>query len=599
MGVGQVQGKTIGVSPDVTHRAKLCPGMGKSCRNSLDAASWFLTNRSWTSKVKPYKDSVTVTQDTTNEVLASPFVTTIVESPGASKEVSRYVSSRQKPHPLLRDLAFSMASEFSVLVAGVVLVSLVGRLLGPVALGEFLLVRRVSAWLVTGVLLGMANALPRYVAYGAKKPAGERRAYFLAAAGCLLGSTILVGLILYLGRQSFARWLFGDTKLASLVLPLCLLLAGLAAQTAVYGYFRGMMTFRRANAIQVFHFAIVPVVAVLLLYPTRSVALILDLTGGATVVVAILFASPIIRELAQNPLPKLRPYAAELLRYGVGRVPGYFGSSALFALGPMIAAHYVPMTQVGYLLLGSNLLMVLGYTAAPLSMVLLSKFSMMLGQNRLQEVRSSVGHLMGAALDLSVFASIQLVVFADTLVQIWVGPKFVGAVLIVRLLTLAVPPYLFYMALRSSIDAISIKPLNTGNVLVAVVTYLVLTGVTLKFVPASSLLEGIAGSLVVALIILGMLTARTFRELYSLGIPWRRFTPSLLAAVILGAASFGFRWVQGFHEAPIMAALFGLLVSGVFFIVLLRLGSPWLEFAWHMAFPNWRLAWSAYERRPA
>ncbi|MBZ5513936.1 MAG: lipopolysaccharide biosynthesis protein [Acidobacteriia bacterium] len=520
----------------------------------------------------------------------SPFVTTMVVPRGAPTEAFSALPARRKPHPLVRDLAFSVASEFSVLAAGVLIVSLVGRLLGPVALGEFLLLRRVSAWLVTGTLLGMANALPRYVAHAVKKPAEERRAYFLAGSACLLASTIGVGLVLYSGRQSFARWLFGDASLANLILPLCLLLAGLAAQTAVYGYFRGTMTFRRANAIQVFHFAVIPVVAVILLYPTRSVALILNVTGGATIVAAAIFAAPIIRELAHNRLPRLRPYAVELLKYGVGRVPGYFGSTALFALGPMIAAHFVSMTEVGYLLVGSNLLVVLGYTVGPLSVVLLSKFSVMLGQNRKAEVRASLAHLMGATLDLSVFATLQLVVFADPLVRLWVGSKFVEAIPVVRLLTLAVPPYLFYMALRSSIDAISVKPLNTGNVLVAIVIYLGLTAVTLKFLPVHSLLEGIAGSLVVALVALGILTARTFKELYELSIPWRRCGPSLLAAFALGVASLLFRWILGFHESPVLAVSFGLVVSGVFVGLLMKLGSPWLGFVWKMAFSGVKLA---------
>src|SRR5206468_8338439 len=80
--------------------------------------------------------------------------------------------------------------------------------------------------------------------------------------------------------------------------------------------------------------------------------------------------------LSRAPLSStLFPYTTLFRsRYGVGRVPGDFGQAALFALGPLMATHYLPLTEVAYLLLGSNFLLVMGYTAGPLTVVLLSKF---------------------------------------------------------------------------------------------------------------------------------------------------------------------------------------------------------------------------------
>ena len=582
----------------MTHRAKLYSLDTESDEISPAAGFLVLRQPPQGARAKMHRDSA-MSKDVPNEALLSALSAPIMKPAEASNEASKPVGSRTKFHPLLRDLTLTMATEFSVLAAGLVLVSLFGRLLGPVALGEFLLLRRVAAWLLAGVLLGMGNALPRYIAICVKKPQGERNAYFLAGTSCLMGFTVCVGVALYVGRQYFATWLFGDAHLAGLILPLGLMLAGLAAQTAAFSYYRGILAMKRANAIQLFHFAIIPIGVVVLLYPAHSVALIVGVAGALTVVAAALFARPIFRELARNPLPKLRPYAAELLRYGVGRVPGDFGQAALFALGPLMATHYLPLTQVAYLLLGSNFLLVMGYTAGPLTVVLLSKFSMMLGQNRLAEVRESLEHLVRAVLDISVFVSLQLVVFADVLVRVWVGPRFLPGISIIRLLILAIPPYLFYMALRSSIDAVTVKPRNAGNVMAALVIYLALTAVTLKALPANFLLEGIAGALVVALSVLGMLTARTFRDLYNLSVPWGKCAPSLLAAALMGAASFAFRRIQPDAHESLLTFLWELLASGLFLVALGRLGSPWLGFVWEKAFPGRRLAWFAYKRRAA
>lgn len=493
-------------------------------------------------------------------------------------------------HPLLRDLVLTMATELSILIAGLALVSLFGRLLGPVALGEFLLVRRITSWLINGALLGMGNAIPRYVAYSVKKPEADRRGYFVAGLICLLTCAAGVEIVFCFWRRSLAHWLFGSTQFTYLILPLGLLFAGLAAQTAIYGYYRGVLEMKRANAIQLFHFAIIPLGAVALLYRTQSVALILDVTGALTLVAAAIFAWPICRDIAHERLGRIKPHAMELLRYGIGRVPGTFGSDALLSLGPLIATHYVSMAKVGYLLLGASFLMVMGYTTGPVGVLLLSKLSAMVGQNRMAEARSSLMHLVGAILDVSVFAAFQLVVFADVLIRAWVGTRFLEALTVTRLLILAIPPFLFYMTLRSCIDAASIKPWNTGNVLISLAIFGVLITGTIKLMPVNFLLDGFAGSLVVALLVLGFLTARTFRRLYSLTFPWREYIPPVMAGIFLGLLSYGMRRLLGFHDSYFLPAIFELLIVASFLGILVKLNSPWLRFLWHMSFSGSKLA---------
>jgi len=399
------------------------------------------------------------------------------------------------------------------------------------------------------------------------------------------------GAILYLGRHTFGRLLFGNAELAGLILPLVLYLEGMAAQTAVYGYYRGILAMGRANAIQFFHFALIPVVVVALLYRTRSIPLIIGLTGILTVLAALLFAWPILHQLAAEKLPNLKPFAAEMLRYGISRVPGDFGAAALFALGPVVAAHYLPMKQVSYLLLGSSMLLIAGYTAGPLSTVLLSKFSMMLGQNQMAEVRKSLSYMMAAVIELSLFMALELIVFSDALVRLWVGPQYSPAITLVRLLILAIPPYLYFMALRSGIDAMTVKPLNAMNVLIALAFYVGALAAVLNITPSAYLLDAIALSMVASLVLLGMLTARTFRKLYSLRIPWAQCLPALAIGLLSGGLCLAGRWVLGSKEGFVECSLMMVLSSSLFVVSLSKLRTPWFGFVWNNAFPKRKTDW--------
>ncbi len=494
--------------------------------------------------------------------------------------------SRVRWHPFFRDLGMTAATEFTILLTNLLLVSLFGRLLGAVALAEYLLLRRVVAGLQQPTQLGLGLALPRYVAHTVNRPGGEREAYFLAALSCLIGPTICLGLVLGAARQAFARWLFGNAQMTHLILPLFLWLVGLAAQVAVYGYYRGCLAMGRANALQLCNMVLVPLLAVTLLFRTRSVAVLMSVVSLSMIFFSGLFAVPILRQLPSAKPSYLTQHAAELLRYGIGRVPGIFGGAMLFAAGPMIASHFVPLAQLSYLLLGLSLVTVVSYSAAPLGLVLLSKLTMMRAQNRLGEIRTHLGYLMSAVLELSAFGCFQVLVFADVLIRIWVGPRFLEGTLVIRLLLLGVPFYLFMVAFRSALDAASWRPYNTGNTIAATALFLAVVGAATRFTSGLALLESIGGGLVAALVLLAFLTARVIRRLYGLRVPWGPSAAPILFGLLLGGAGFLFHWARGARTGAVELISLELCLAALFIVVLMKRGSPWVLFLWNTAFPR-------------
>ena len=492
------------------------------------------------------------------------------------------VPSKPRCGRFLRDVGLTMGAEVLVLASRVVIVSIFGRWVGAAELAEYLLLSRVTAWLLAGAVLGLAVGLPRYVARVTGSQQQGPTIYFQAASICLTLSSILIGLIMIANRQVFARWLFGDSHRTTLVIALTFMVWGLTAQGAVFGYYRGLLLMARANLLEVCTLVAVPLCVIMGLYQTRSVPLMVGAMGCLDIVISALFAIPIIRRFTIPEPSELARHIKELLHYGIPRMPGDCGSAALTAIGPVIAAHYLPMAQISAFLLGLTFLMVTGYAAGPLGIVLLSKVSMMLGQNRLDDVRARLKHLVVSVLELSVFACIQLIVFADVAVRAWVGSRYLDQMLVIRLLLVAIPPYLFYMALRSTIDAASVKPLNAWNVLLALTIYLLLIGASVKFLPREFLLTGIAGSLFIALIVLGSMTLRTFRNLYGVRMPWDQSAPSLLAALGLGAVGFAFRTFQSSPMHPAQVVLLEGGLSSAYLAFLAAVGSNWLRYTWNM-----------------
>jgi O-antigen/teichoic acid export membrane protein len=486
--------------------------------------------------------------------------------------------SRPSVHPLLRNVGLTGLASVLTSVAAMIVISLIGRTVGPVLLGEYLLVRRMASWLQAIVVLPSGIALPRYVAASVEDSA-SRQTYFLGAVVTACGLAMLLTAILVLWKIPVGRLIFGSAELAPLTLPLGLLLLGLAAHGAVFGFYQGTLSMGRACTMQLFNLAIFPVLAVVVLARERSISLIVGATGIAMTVCAIVFSVPILggvrlADVGQRALK----HVSELLSFGLSRAWGDFGLQALLSLPAVVAAHYVPMRSVSFLLLGGSLLAVVAAATLPLGIILLSHVTRALAQQRAADISAQLTHFVDALMDSSFFVSLQMLVFADTLIRIWVGPDFAPATGIVRLLILAVPFYFVYGGLRSVVDAAAVKAHNTRNILISLAVFLATVAAARIGLFGDNLLEGLAVSVVVAMAVLCWLTLRTMRELFMLQVCWSKFLMSAGFAASLGAGSFVLHNVLHFQPNFAILLIYELVVSGVYLIALWSFGSPWLRF---------------------
>ena len=264
---------------------------------------------------------------------------------------------RLKMHPALRDLGVVGASGFITAIAGMLVISVVGKAFGAALLGEYLLIRRMASWLQAGVQLPSGVALPRYVSASLDDPNSPKLAYFVSALLAACGIGLLTCFVLLVWRHRISGLFFGSSALDHLVLPLGVLLMGFAVHGAVYGYLQGILKMGRASALQIFDLAVFPLGTALVLRSRHSVSLLVNTSSILMIVCACSFAFPVLwKGNFLVSLEKLKRHGYELLSYGYSRVAHDFGLQALLSLPAVIAAHYFPMSSVGYLLLAGSFL---------------------------------------------------------------------------------------------------------------------------------------------------------------------------------------------------------------------------------------------------
>jgi O-antigen/teichoic acid export membrane protein len=400
------------------------------------------------------------------------------------------------------DYGITFLAEFATLAAGLLVLRLAAWHWGPSGFGEYVLVRRTLALVQLPVLCNMGIALSRFVAISKVGGRCTRQSYLVAATIVAVGAATVASLVLMGAAAPVAVLMFGDTRYARLVRAVGLAVPGIVLHSVAYGYFRGRLQMLTANALQIVNLGVVPVLIFAIPHITVLQAVI-ALAACWNVVAIVAIAGPLwsaVRESHGSSMPAVR----ELLRYGLPRVPGEFALAALFALPTTLAAHFGGIEQAGFVGLGVSLLSLVGSMFAPLGQIVLPSVSTMAAQGETAALRRGVWRLWLASVTIAAAMVVVLAGFARQLIVLYVGSAFLPAVPVTRLLLLAGVPYVTYVVLRNVLDALDTRPLNARNLVVALLLFAIVALVAGR--P-----EAVAGALVIAVTVLGLLSFRDAR----------------------------------------------------------------------------------------
>lgn len=379
---------------------------------------------------------------------------------------------------LVRDHLMTLATEFGVLCASLLLLKLAALFTGPVGFGEYLLARRLIGFIQLPTLCGIGLALTRAVAIvHARGAAASEWAYFdsaLLVTGC---TSLVVGLGLLVLSPEVAAAGMGHRELAGLARSIVPGVAGLVLHAVAYGLLRGRRTMVQANLLQGINMGVIPMLAFLL--PNVTVSRIVLATGAAQLAVAL---GVIVALRSTGPARRgwramWTGPARELLGYGAPRVPGELMLGALGALPVMAAAHFGGAVAAGQIGLGQSVVTMLGAMVAPLGQVMLPSVSARVASGRVEGLARALWWLTAVCAGLTLIAVLVLELLASWLIPAVFGPDFVGAVGPVRLMALGAVPYIAYIVLRNVLDAIHTEPLNTWNLAAALLGFGVVLGV--------------------------------------------------------------------------------------------------------------------------
>lgn len=481
-----------------------------------------------------------------------------------------------KPSTFLQNLGFTTLTNASVVLATIVAVAYLAHGLGEEHFGAYTLARRMVSTFVPIVLVAMDVAVSRSTAMAASD--AERFRYlFGAVALSLLPGTLLVGFGLVFARP-LTDVIFHNQVYFSVYLASLFMLWGASFYTVLYGYYLGTGNIIRANLWQLATAAVGPLLIAAYLASSGNVALIVLLMGILPLAAVFPLLLKLYKALVQHKVVlRLKATMAELWQYGAPRMPGGWASEGLFTVAPFLAPYFGTLSQGGHLVIGQYPLKVVTGGMAAFGLVVLPKVAQAFVGKPKSYVESLATDIISSVLHLGAYATLHLLLWADPIVLIWFGPGYAAAGLAVKIFSIGLIPYLAYVMLRSVLDAVEVKAVNTVNLYIALSVSVVgcLFAGWLGFGPA-----GLAVGSVIGYLVLGFLTVRYFWTGYQITfgslLVWQTV---LLNLILFAGAAAGKHFLVGLYDGVALGIAILLLEGFMFtlyFLALWKLKAGWL-----------------------
>ena len=386
-------------------------------------------------------------------------------------------------------LAWTMVTELFVTISGILILKLAASLLGPAGFGEYSLSRRAIALLYLPLVMGLGIAAPRYIAIaraGAMSGYSES-AFATAALTAGLLPPLTIALLLNLVPGMGATALFGSESLSYLVPAATIGLAGIALHTMAYAVYRGRSEMRFTNVLQIMNLAVAPPLAFAI--AEGNAASVLTMTGGLWLAFSGLALIHILfRERADwRGLATMRQHLGVLLRFGLPRVPGEFALVGLFAIPSLLAVRTHGIVEAGQFSAALSVLTMAAGAFAPVGLVVLPRASAQAATGDYSGLRKLVLRILAGGILLATTGVVIGELVLPSFIEWYFGSAFVPAIPYFRAVLLGAIPYAIYILMRSILDALDVKAMNSRNLIItlSVLVILCLVNRSLMWMSAS------------------------------------------------------------------------------------------------------------------
>ena len=383
-----------------------------------------------------------------------------------------YMIKAIKLSPFIKDVGLTAITSVVTILSIIIVMRVLAHGLGAEGFGAYSLARQFLSTIIPFSTLAMGVAIPRYIAIS--KDDHCRFSYLLNGLFLvvILGFvTLITGLIF---KNELTVLIFHNKVYSSLFVATLFMLVGYSLYSILYAFYRGLGKMGKANLWQLGIMAIGPIVIALGYAKSGRVDFIVFLMGLMSFTALVPLSFFTYRAISQNKqIFKVKGRLKELLGYGLPRVPGGFAFAGILAIGPFLAPYFGSLKDAGYLVAGQSLFRIVEGGIGAFGLVALPKVAQLFAKGKNEFLKERITDLITLIFHLGLFATLHLILWSDQIVLVWLGNQYAEAIPLIRILLLALIPYLAFTMLCSIIDAVQKRAVNTLNLYMSFIITLV------------------------------------------------------------------------------------------------------------------------------
>lgn len=465
-----------------------------------------------------------------------------------------------KLSPFLKNIVTTTVTSLIAIISMIFIMRFLAKGLGPEEFGAYSLARRIISNIAPLATLSIEIALARYIAMTNKN---KLQSSYIVSSLISVGTTlILLLLIVVLAGKHLSYLIFHSHEYLNLYYASFFLLIGYSIFAIIYAFFRGNQQFNAANSLQLILMAIIPLVIAYIFAYKKNSSLIVFLMGVAFFLSLI----PLVLIMLKTKLPRIRDIKSSiktLLKYCIPRVPAGFALAGLLTLGPLLAGYIGGLKEAGYFVIGQSAFKVMEAAIVGFGLVALPKVSQLIAEEKVEFLRSKIEDMLTMIFQLGIFVTIHTFIWSKEIVLVWLGPEYIESVPIMKIIILSLGPYLGYVILRSIVDAVEVRAINTVNLFLSLL-FAVVSSLILFY--AGFGLIGLAVGTTLGFITLGILTGLYLIRRYSISFENFMFQWVILLNILFAATILIIKHYIAPSLSQSTLLIIGFIIEGLFFM---------------------------------
>ena len=480
--------------------------------------------------------------------------------------------------PFLKDIALTTVTSIATALSVIITTRLLAQGLGPEEFGAYSLARRVVSTIIPLSTLMMSIAVTRYV--GISRDESLQYSYFLNGLVIGIPISLIILIIGLLNSNYLTGLIYHSQAYVSLFVVTLFMLVGISFYTVLSAFYRGQGKMVRFNLWQLGVTAFGPLAIAWVCARFGKSDLIILLLGGLFYVSLIPLSFHVVKAFSQikkGKNIKMVWQLKELLRYGFPRTPGGIAFTGLLTIGPFLASYFGSMKEAGYLVIGQSIFRVVEGGMVAFGLVVLPKVAQIVAEGKDNFLKERITDVIVFVFHLGLFATLHLILWSDQIVILWLGTQYMEVILLMKVLLIALIPYLAHEMLRSIIDAVEERAVNTLNRLISLIAAFVFSVILAR----SGLgVTGLAIGVTLGFIFLGILSVLYLWKFYQINSNAFMIKKTLLLNTVFIVVAFFLKYCFEMAFRGIVLVAMGVFMESLFL------------FLYYLFFRKWSVRWT-------